>query len=55
LDIERSWGKWPGWFDTLSTEDQALLIADRTIEAKAQRDAMRKIDAQQRATKIGRL
>lgn len=28
LGIEREWGKEPGWFDTLTREQQTRLLAD---------------------------
>jgi hypothetical protein len=52
LDIERSWGKWPGWFATLDVEDQALLLADRKIEVKQIQEARRKAKASQRIAQI---
>ena len=52
LDIERTWGKWPGWFATLHVEDQALLLADRKIEVKQIQEARRKAKASQRTIVI---
>lgn len=40
LGLERDWGKWPGWFASLSTAQQATLLGEyraRLHEAKVRR------------------
>ena len=44
LDIEREWGKWPGWFGTLPPLQRATLLGlNRAKQAEArEREAKRK-------------
>lgn len=34
LAIEREWGQYPGWFDTLDRETRIRLLADWRVRSK---------------------
>jgi hypothetical protein len=54
MEIERSWGKWPGWFESLTREQQADIMADYMLTTEERKKAARKQAAAARPGGRGR-
>jgi len=54
MEIERSCGKWPGWFQTLERKQQADIMADYMLTTEERKKAARKQAAAARPGGRGR-